>query len=443
MTSTSSPLAGAIAATRFGLGARPGEIAAAAPDPRGWLLAQLEPGQAPSFPGLAGSAERLAAARQAEGLEANGAAALALRTALAQTELFARTRHAAATQNSFRERWTLFWVNHFALQSQGGSSEMLSGAFAREAIEPHQFSRFEDLLVAALKHPAMLIALNQTESVGPDSIVGRAQKRGINENLAREAMELHSVGLEARYTQADVRELAYALAGWTIADTAGPPETRGRFVVDPTRRQPGGRTLLARYYPQGSDQAEAMLRDLARRPETYRRLAFKLARHVVADRPDPVLVERLTLALVSSGGSLAALARALVEAPEAWASRQAKFKTPYEHLVSAHRALDLAPLDAEALWRWCGAQACSPLWSPSPRGASDEASAWATSYGLAARAGSAQALAARTASASSLAMAEAALGPLLSKSTRVALSGGVSPEGGTALALMSPEFLRR
>lgn len=440
MTSPSL-LNGAIAATRFGLGARPGEIERAAVDPRGWLLAQTEPGAASTVAGAPGSAERLTALATAARLGDETGGVGALREALTRSELLARARLGARTPAPFRERWTLFWANHFALQA-GGDVEPLSGAFLREVVEPHQFGDFGDLLVAVSQHPAMLLALNQAGSVGPDSPVGQAARIGLNENLGREILELHSLGVDNGYAQADVRELSLALTGWTVADPLGPPETRGRFVIDAARHQPGERRLLGRRYPAGDRQAEGMLRDLARRPETYRHLATKLARHFVADAPDPLLAARIERALALSGGGLASAASALLEAPEAWRPVQAKLKTPYEHLISSYRAADHQPDDAHALFEQLGAMGQHPLWSPTPRGASDSAQVWATSLGLAQRAGLAQTFAAQTGGRTGLAVAEASLGPLLSDRSRRALEAA-DREQSVALALMTPEFLKR
>lgn len=442
MTSPSL-LNGAIAATRFGLGARSDEIAVAAMDPRGWLLAQTEPGAQPAFPGAPGSAERLTATATADRLGSETGAVYALRDALARSELLARTRHGARTAAPFRERWSLFWANHFALQA-GGDVEGLSGAFLREAIEPHQFGDFGDLLVASSQHPAMLLALNQAASTGPDSPVGVQNHVGLNENLGREIMELHSLGADDGYTQADVRELSLALTGWTVADPLGAPATRGRFIVDGARHQPGDRRLLGRTYAASDRQAEVMLRDLARRPETYRHLASKLARHFVSDTPEPLLVARLERALAVSGGRLGAAAQALVEAPEAWRPVQAKLKTPYEYMVSAYRAADHEPTEGAALFDRLAAMGQFPMWAPSARGFSDFGQVWATSLGLAQRADLAQGLGAQTGGRTGLALAEESLGPLLSdRSRRVLQASELDRDQSVALALMTPEFLKR
>jgi len=434
---------GAVAACRFGLGARPGEIAEAAHDPRGWLVAQLAPAAAPAFLGLAGSADRLIAVRAADPLDTAGAGQV-LSATLARNEVFARAHHAATTPHGFRERWAMFWTNHFALQGGGGGAEMLSGAFVREAIDPHHLGVFDELLLAAERHPAMMIALNQSDSVGPRSKVGLATKRGINENLARELMELHSVGVDGGYGQRDVTELALALAGWTVGDPGGAPEHRGRFVDDLDRREPGPRQWFSRTWPESDGRAEAMLRELARKPQTRARLAFKVARHFVADAPPVSLVARLSDAMARSGGSLHALATALVDAPEAWAPTRAKFKTPYEHLISSYRAVGSAPDEPQALLDRLSGMGHVPLWAASAKGADDVEQAWATPLALAQRADFARSLATRSPFAHPQDLATSSLGATLGPDTRrVLASNTLELQDAFALALLSPEFQSR
>jgi uncharacterized protein (DUF1800 family) len=416
----------------------------AALDPRGYLLAQLSAGPADREEPSPGSPERLAAERTLMDLGSAPGAVEALRRSLAEADLLARARFGAETTAPYRERWLLFWLNHFALRRNGGSVEMLAGAFAREAIEPHLMGPLEDLFAAAVRHPAMLIALDQTESVGPGSPLGRISGRGLNENLAREVLELHSVGVESGYDQGDVLEMAKALTGWTYGDLAAPPELRGRFVDDGQRKEPGARRLLGQTYAEGPDRAERMVRDLANRPETRRRIALKAARHFVADEPAPALVQRLLAALDASGGSLKALAEALALAPESWAPQQRKLKTPYEFLVSAYRAVGSAPDDAVALGRYVEASGHSPLWSATAAGSSDRAETWASPMGLVVRADLARAVAPRAGERDPVGFAADALGPLLRSATRRAISSpGQEPGEAVALALMSPEFQRR
>ena len=430
---------GALAATRFGLGARGDEIARASADPIGWLLAQLE-GPGPTPAPRPATPERLAAAHAVERLPGSGDAAFALHRGMADADLLDRARHGAETLQPFRERWALFWANHFALRV-GGPVELLAGAYVREAVDPHLTGRFADLAEAALTHPAMLAALDQPESTGPNSPAGRASGRGLNENLGREILELHTVGRAAAYDQADVVEMARLLTGWSYAGGDADEDARGRFRVDLDRREPGGRIVLGRRYAEG--EALACVRHLAGRPEAHERVALKVARHFVADAPAPALVRRLAAALDRSGGSLPALAEALATAPEAWAG-PGKFKRPYEFLVSAHRALGFSPSDTGTVAGFLRACGHAPLWADTAAGSSDADAVWATPAGLAHRAHLAQRLGGQAGAGDSLAAAAAALGDRLSERTRRLLGrGDLEPAEATALLLLSPEFLRR
>ncbi len=254
----------AIAITRFGMGARPGEVDAIASDPRGWLKAQIRRhgGDQPRAT-LPGSADRIAALLSfrseikelkqgekgsgnpkpdddmAEATNFKDERKEAVQPLLqgVKDEIFARTCLAAETSASFRERWTLFWANHFTVSSAKLQSAVLAGPFEREAIRPNVFGRFEDLLLASTTHPGMLIYLDQARSAGPDSPAGRLRDMGLNENLAREIMELHTVGADAGYTQSDVTEFARALTGYSIgAKRELPPRPRPLFLSRPVAR---------------------------------------------------------------------------------------------------------------------------------------------------------------------------------------------------------------
>ncbi len=226
-------LAAAIAVTRFGLGAKPGEILTARDDPEAWLLAQVRPGVGADQPqpGATGSAERVMQFRdyQKERQAAKAAGqtfdpvkfARKLILDDAGTDFVARVRLAATTDAGFRERWALFWCNHFTVSATKLQTATLVGPFEQEAIRPHVFGRFEDMLVASSSHPGMLLYLDQAQSVGPDTMAASflsrgGKKAGLNENLAREIMELHTVGVASGYTQADVTEFARAMTGWSI-----------------------------------------------------------------------------------------------------------------------------------------------------------------------------------------------------------------------------------
>ena len=171
----------------------------------------------------------------------------------AGADFLARVRLGATTDAGFRERWALFWANHFTVSAQKLVTANLVGPFEQEAIRPHVFGRFEDLLVASSSHPAMLLYLDQAQSIGPDSPLGAAGRSwfgkkpsGLNENLAREIMELHTVGVEAGYSQADVTEFARAMTGWSIGGFRNAPGAQGRFLFREEAHEPGARMVMGK-----------------------------------------------------------------------------------------------------------------------------------------------------------------------------------------------------
>jgi uncharacterized protein (DUF1800 family) len=504
MTIDTRNLNAAIAVTRFGLGARPGEIDQAANDPLGWLKSQirregadqplpsayplpvrpfvraqfiagakptgqgmmdmtLAPPAPPSptdlvyqpsdrlptmqaaFRTFGDYQQQQKAAKDDPMLRRQAVAPL---LELAGEEILARTRLAATTPAGFRERWTLFWSNHFTMAAKGLPETVAVGPFEREAIRPHVFGRFQDLLIASSSHPGMLLYLDQAQSIGPNSQAGlrRGGKAGLNENLGREIMELHTVGADAGYTQADVTEFARALTGWSMGGANGPPEQEGAFVYRANFHEPGARTIMGKTYPDlGQDQALVVLKDLAANPHTADHLARKIAIHFVADDPPPALVARLRSAYLESRGDLAVVAAALISAPESWEPAPRKFKTPYEYLVSAYRAADAAPRDpAKEINQPLAALGQRPFTAPQPNGWSETAADWAAPDAVVKRLtwaqGFANAYAPQTPPPDE---AKAVLGARLGDKTLTAVTRAESRPEAFAILLMSPEFQRR
>ena len=451
-------LAAAIAVTRFGLGAKPGELAAARGDPRGWLQAQIRPTGAdqPETP-APDAAARLVEFRDYQ--RQKRAAELAhqdfdpvkevRKLILADTgaDFLARAQLAATTDAGFRERWTLFWCNHFTVSASKAQVATLVGPFEAEAIRPHVFGRFEDMLVASSSHPAMLLYLDQAQSVGPDTMAAMYLSRGgkqagLNENLAREIMELHTVGVEAGYSQADVTEFARAMTGWSIGGLQEPDA--GKFRFRPAAHEQGVRTVMGKSYAQaGAEQALAVMKDLAANPHTAHHVSLKLARHFVADDPPPALVARLQRTFQGTHGDLAEVARTLVLAPEAWSPEALKFKTPYEFLVSAWRAAGASPAALPQL-AVLNALGQKPFSAPSPKGWPEEAEVWCAPDAVIKRMAWAQNLAAQSLSGRDpVQMASDALGARLTSLVATAIKRAETREEGLAILLMSPEFQRR
>ncbi|MDB5425205.1 MAG: hypothetical protein JWQ29_2621 [Phenylobacterium sp.] len=487
MTLADPDMQAAIAATRFGLGARPGEIAEARRDPQGFLRAQIRREGADQPPGAAEatSAQRLAEFREyrqerravrlekaAMPAEDGGSSARdpvkvvgnMLRQDVGR-DFAARTQLAVTTEAGFRERWANFWANHFTVSATKAITGTIVGPFETEAVRPHVFGRFADLLGAVETHPAMLTYLDQVQSIGPDSpaadylkagggVRGAGAPRlmavanrtvGLNENLAREILELHTVGVDGGYTQADVTEFARAMTGLSIGGPRDPDQGAGVAVFRPQAHEPGERTVMGvRYRAGGKEQAGAILADLAARPATARFICTKIARHFVADEPSAALVARLETAWRSSGGDLARVAEALIAAPEAWAPTQAKFKTPYEFIVSSYRAAGAQPESVAKIAPILTALGQKPFSAPSPKGWPEDAQSWAAPDAIVKRMQFAQAFsAAAVHDRDPKALAADALGARLTPDTAKAVARAESRAEGLALLLMSPEFQRR
>ena len=355
-------------------------------------------------------------------------------------EARARIGAAVNTEIGFVERLVWFWSNHFCVNL---NSTVMAGAYEREAIRPHVLGRFADMLLAAEGHPAMLLYLDNAQSIGPNSVAGINRDRGLNENLAREILELHTLGVRTVYTQADVTNFAKVITGWTILPTIDNPDHGGEFVFNRRLHEPASQTLVGKTYPDtGVEQGRSVLADLARHPATARHVATKLARHFVADDPPPALVERLTKRFLDTDGDLKEVATALVSAPESWPAQQTKIKRPGEWLVAMRRAAGRQRPNIEGMARQ-QALLGEPLWQPpAPKGFSDDNAAWYD--GLAIRLESANAFAQVVApDVEPKELVDVALGPLATEETRLAVARAESKTQALTLLVMAPEFQRR
>ena len=481
-------LSSTIALSRFGLGGRPADHAPS--DPKRWLLGQFERFQ-PRPQAFADLPTRSQVVAQlADYLSARQSAARAKRqvqpasmpTGAAQEQQqpdpqadstkryfrqsiredylvmnAARLNSALTTDTPFVERLVNFWANHFAVSVDKLPVIGLAGLLEFEAIRPHVLGRFSDMLLAVEQHPAMLLYLDQAQSIGPDSPVGErvamrgGKQRGLNENLAREIMELHTLGVRTGYTQADVTEFARALTGWTVSGLGRGPASRliggnlGQFQFAEMLHEPGVRTIIGKSYVEdGEGQAKAVLLDLAASPATAKHLSTKLARHFAGDDPPPALVERLGKAYLASAGHLPTVYRTLIDSPEPWAPQALKFKNPWEWSVSALRAVgnsQVEPMMAANLLRQLG----QPTWQPgSPAGWDDIAASWAGPDALVRRVEVAQRIADKAGPAvDARSLAEKLYPQSLTEATRTAIARAESPAEGLALLLVSPEFVRR
>src|ERR1700733_13057799 len=363
-----------------------------------------------------------------------------------RAEALARLQRAMLSDCGFTERLVVFWSNHFCVSANKGElARIWAGSFEREAIRPHVLGRFSDMLKAVEQHPAMLFFLDNQQSLGPDSPAGQNRKRGLNENLAREIMELHTLGVGGGYTQDDVTSLARIITGWTFAGRQGQLGPPGNFVFNANAHEPGAQVLLGKTYEnEGVAQGEAALEDLARHPSTAKFIATKFARHFVADDPPQALVARLQEVFRKSDGDLKALATALVDSDEAWQAPQTKMRSPYEFLVATGRLLSQIPDDPS---RYLGGLNLlgQPLWTPAgPNGFPDTNAAWAAPEGMKLRLDISAQVASRLAdTVDPRDLLELAAADAASPETRRTVERAESRQQALALLLMSPEFQRR
>ncbi|MGN6747119.1 MAG: DUF1800 domain-containing protein [Xanthobacteraceae bacterium] len=473
---SSGKAAAALGLHRFGFGPVADAIDAIAADPRGALLADLERPSAGRLdaPDLISSAaaarevfdfraerraEQKRASRQQKqataGSEADAASQMAkspsadggasaqkppLPQRIILSEAKARFEAATSADIGLVERLVWFWSNHFCVSADKDAA--MVGAYEREAIRPHVLGRFADLLQAVESHPAMLLYLDNVQSMGADSIAGINQDKGLNENLARETLELHTLGVHAGYSQADVTNFAKVLTGWTWLQP-GEPVHGGEFVFVRRLHEPGGQVVLGkRYTESGLDQGRAVLADLARHPATAQHVAEKLARHFVADDPPPALVAKLAKAFLDTDGDLKQLTRTLVTADESWIASRQKLKPPAEWIAGVIR---LTGTQGDIpIGRIMNAQVAlgAPLWRPpAPNGYSDMEAAWID--GIPRRIDIATEFAGRAPHANPLELLDSGLGPLASAQTRETVARAESRHQALALLVMAPEFLRR
>jgi uncharacterized protein (DUF1800 family) len=363
-----------------------------------------------------------------------------------RAEALARLQRAVIADCGFVERLVVFWSNHFCISANKGElARMWAGSFEREAIRPHVLGRFSDMLRAVEQHPAMLFFLDNQQSLGPDSRAGRNRKRGLNENLAREIMELHTLGVGGGYTQEDVTSLARIITGWTFAGRQGQLGVPGSFVFNANAHQPGAQRLLGKVYEaDGVAQGEAALSDIARHRSTAKFIATKFARHFVADDPPPALVARLQDTFRKSDGDLKALTSALVDSDEAWQAPLTKLRSPYEFLVASGRLLARIPDDPTPYLGGLNLLG-QPLWTPAgPNGFPDSNAAWAAPEGMKLRLDISAQVASRLGNnVDPRDLLELAAADAASPETRRTIERAESRQQALALLLMSPEFQRR
>jgi uncharacterized protein (DUF1800 family) len=480
--SNSAKAEATLALHRFGMGPRKGSIAAIESDPRGALLAELErpsaslaaasmlPPSSKAFRTvneanakrqaktiLAAKAQQEAKRQQmseapamaeSAGQGGNEMAAKAAADAVPDPgrpiyleEAKIRIEAALDAEIGFTERLVWFWSNHFCISAD--KIQSMSGAYEREAVRPHILGRFADMLLAVESHPAMLFYLDNLASMGPNSIAGINRTRGLNENFARETLELHTLGVRSGYTQDDVISFANVLTGWTLVPAADNPEHGGEFTFNPRLHEPGAQKVMGKVYEdEGVEQGRAALRDLAAHPATATHLATKLARYFIADTPPPPLVEKMAKVFLDTSGDLKEVAKVMVSAPESWTQPRDKLKRPSEWVVGMVRAGGITQIDPK---RFTAGQALlgEPLWRPSsPKGYADDEATWIDGMGR--RLDVANSFAERLSGRiDPQDVIETVLESTVSPEVRQAVGRAESRQQALALLFMSAEFQRR
>ncbi len=292
----------------------------------------------------------------------------------------ARLLRAVHSQRQLFELMVDFWNNHFNIFAAKGADRWLTTSYDRDTIRPHALGRFRDLLLATARSPAMLFYLDNWLSVSPNTTLTRmpanARRRGINENYAREIMELHTLGVDGGYTQQDVREVARCFTGWTLLRPRGDAE----FHFEPRLHDQGAKTVLGMRIPAGGGMDDGMkvIDLLARHPSTAKFIATKLARRFVADDPPASVVNRATEAFRRSDGDIRTVVRAIIDSPEFFSPEvyQAKVKKPLEFAASALRATNAETRVTLQLLRYLGRMGEPLFLAQPPTGYPDVGSSW-------------------------------------------------------------------
>ena len=376
-----------------------------------------------------------------------------LREVRAQEDQILRLTLARAldSPDGLRERLVWFWADHFTALPRLRDQRGVTVSRIDHAIRPHVAGRFIDLLQAAELHPSMLIALDQVASVGPNSPAGQKRGAGLNENLAREMIELHTMGVGAGYQQQDVRELAELLTGLDLERGQG-------TIFTPRRAEPGAETVLGKTYgPEGLEPILAVMADLARRPETAQHLARKLVVHFLSDSPDEALVAQMAKAYLEADTALLPMIEVMLNAPQSWAMPLAKARHPFDFMVASLRGLGLdgaavLALSPKPFRRMIRdpMQVMGQDWDAprGPDGWPEETEAWITPQGLAARIAWAMEMPAKLLPGANLpdpgVFAARVLGALGSE-TEIGLwaARAEATREGIGLVLSSPQFNRR
>jgi uncharacterized protein (DUF1800 family) len=449
------------------MGARPGDLEAIGENAKQWLIDQLQgpsrtPGPIANIPAtnqiLAEVMEARKKQREMKNAMEDGEDVRKLYAnkvrRLYMDQVEARFVNAARTDYPFHERLVHFWANHFAVSADKQPIPAIVGSFEKEVIRANLGGKFSDMLVAVEKHPAMILYLDNQRSIGPNSEFSKRGRRkrknrsiGLNENLAREIFELHTLGVDAGYTQNDVTAFAKVLTGWSLGINEGRYKhgVPGNFTFHDPWHEPGSKVIMAQRYNQyGVEQGEAVLKALATHRNTADHIAEKLVRHFVADDPPVAMVEMISQKFQQSGGDLPTVHRALVEAEQPWQNKLSKYKTPEEFMISTYRAFNTEPKNIRTLLNSLEQMGQATFKPGSPAGWPDTADYWGGADALYKRiewAGGAGRFVGKA--VNPLKLGEDVLGAAFGDHTRTAVARAESKAQGTTLLLVSADFQRR
>jgi len=456
-------IASFIALNRFGLGAGPGEADRLGGDPRGWVESQISrrqsvPADLSRFPGSAETMAKIHNARLVDQEQLRQITREMFRSIFIDESL-ARAHYMIATETPFVERMVLFWSNHFTVSRTKNIIGPAIPAYEREVIRPHIFGSFSDMSKAASRHICMTSYLDNFMSMGPNSRSGRfrikrrGNKKTINENLAREILELHTLGVNGGYTQQDVIELAKAISGWShggirFRRRQQPPDNQpvhGGFEFRQAFHEPGPKTILGKTYQEdGVNEGLAVLDDLAAHPSTAKFLATKLVRHFLADDPPPDAVEQIAKVFTDTDGDLLEVSKAILNLDAVWAAVLPKVKNPYELVISTHRAVGNHRPKRQDLIVPLHELGQLPFSAPSPQGWGDRAKDWIAPAALMTRIEWVRRFARRVpATFVPAEVLEDTIGPVASMETRDWVGRATSGDAALATLFASPEFQRR
>ncbi len=443
-----------IATNRFGLGANLDDISKARVDPKKWLKAQisLDHTSPKAFAGLATSRQLLEQAFLNRRIkdEDTKKKIRKIRRQQFNKALLARLINQIETQQPFAERLVMFWSNHFTVSRTRGFIGPAIPAYENEAIRPFIFGSFEDMLISVAQHPCMLIYLDNISSIGPNSIGGIRREKDLNENLAREFLELHTLGAQGDYTQSDVTNFAKILTGWTVVRR--PKNQRvpaGTFQFDNRIHEPGPQRLLGKDFNQGRKaQGVEALKEIARQPATAKLIATKLVRHFVNDTPPARAVDMISRVFSETNGDLAEVSKALIKLEVAWQQTGTKIKSPEELVISTFRALrGEGPVSLprrRLLFAALKSMGQEIFHAPSPAGWPDIEVEWVAPESLMRRIEWIHEISQQSSTPSRpLEIFKNTIAPFASDKTTRLIRGAPSREDGLALIFSSPAFQRR